>query len=799
MKIQIKRLTLVLAGAALAALAGCGGGGAPANGLTPAAAVSGTASIDSSVPNALQILTIQTPFGITQPGQAISLPSGMAVGDALVVGTDANNHERLLRYEAGQSLLSLDSTAFALVKLALYFAQLPSGVTTLDIYPFIRTSQFYIQLQDAIRIALSNNAISPLTSSEVMDATALVMTDAINAQTTSSPLTILKADIVKSADKLPFYIWNDGVIDKGWLEDDPALTESPLTFKNRTFLAWQLRTEPLGLSGIAIADPIKVTKAQFIGNYAESETTTAIKEPKTKFVLNVEQTSTTQLINAKNALTKSTSAIVSIAFGFLGLKEPDFINGCVAKTVSKIALEDSFASLLANLNKDTFFGYVKSKFTLSFLRDVYKDCQPGATFSISSVPLIGFVATFQQALISARTGTAAFGTIIQMDKYKSNYAIAVEACRYSGTISRCVSRLESPSISLVVGQSITPSIKAYANVKIGEEVAIPLPDTISYLPDNTEIVQVELGKIKAIRAGEARITVRDSVSGSFYIIPVLVTQDRLVSASPSTVTLSLGGTQQVAAVVKDGVGNVINFQPALSWTSGSQSIAIVSSAGLITAVASGSTVIRITEPVTSAYFDLPVTVLPLANFRFEVAQIDPIFGSGTPSCTPQKTFAPDATVAYPLGSSVSYDLCNSPKDAVVRCIGAGCTGGRFFAAVSQSRLIYTQYCLALPALCVSNPTGEQVQNVFGPIVTGNFDGGLGWFGLNNGGWAKAWQSVSAIRPPNPFVMNVVTDFRPNTTVGFGNPVGASRLDVVYKIYDTQLRTYTLLPLIITAP
>lgn len=60
--------------------------------------------------------------------------------------------------------------------------------------------------------------------------------------------------------------------------------------------------------------------------------------------------------------------------------------------------------------------------------------------------------------------------------------------------------------------------------------------------------------------------------------------------TPASMHLAAGGMQQYKAVSKDSGGNVINNAP-LNWNSSDSSVAKVTSAGLVTAVADGSTTI----------------------------------------------------------------------------------------------------------------------------------------------------------------------------------------------------------------
>jgi trimeric autotransporter adhesin len=67
-----------------------------------------------------------------------------------------------------------------------------------------------------------------------------------------------------------------------------------------------------------------------------------------------------------------------------------------------------------------------------------------------------------------------------------------------------------------------------------------------------------------------------------------------VSVDPSSASLLVGATQTLTATPKDAAGNVLTGR-TVAWSSSDQSIATVSSGGLVTAVAAGSTTITATS------------------------------------------------------------------------------------------------------------------------------------------------------------------------------------------------------------
>ncbi len=73
----------------------------------------------------------------------------------------------------------------------------------------------------------------------------------------------------------------------------------------------------------------------------------------------------------------------------------------------------------------------------------------------------------------------------------------------------------------------------------------------------------------------------------------------VVAVEPSAVTLALQGTQQLTATLRDAQGNVLTGR-AITWASNAETVASVSSAGLVTALAAGSARITATSEGQSA-------------------------------------------------------------------------------------------------------------------------------------------------------------------------------------------------------
>src|SRR5207249_6025393 len=95
-------------------------------------------------------------------------------------------------------------------------------------------------------------------------------------------------------------------------------------------------------------------------------------------------------------------------------------------------------------------------------------------------------------------------------------------------------------------------------------------------------------------------------------ITVTVVPVASVTVAPTSKTLRIGTTAQLAATTKDSAGNVLTGR-SIAWSSSAPAVATVSASGLVTAVAVGSATITATSEGKSGTSAITVTVVPVAS------------------------------------------------------------------------------------------------------------------------------------------------------------------------------------------
>jgi uncharacterized protein YjdB len=186
----------------------------------------------------------------------------------------------------------------------------------------------------------------------------------------------------------------------------------------------------------------------------------------------------------------------------------------------------------------------------------------------------------------------------------------------SGTASVTVSSIPVSSVtvspataSLVVGQTVqltaTPK-DANGNPLLGRPVTWQSSD-------NTIASVSASGLVSGVAAGgPVTITATSEGQSGTATVNVTVAPVAAVTVTPSSASVATGQTVQLTATPKDANGNPLTGR-AISWSSSDNTIATVSSSGLVTGVAAGSVTITATSEGKSGTASVTVTGPPVAS------------------------------------------------------------------------------------------------------------------------------------------------------------------------------------------
>jgi uncharacterized protein YjdB len=210
------------------------------------------------------------------------------------------------------------------------------------------------------------------------------------------------------------------------------------------------------------------------------------------------------------------------------------------------------------------------------------------------------------------TGTAAVAAAL----------IAVLSCSDSST---GLDRFNADSLSVDAAR-IVASIEVHltsSSIKVGEttQASVTLLDRrgvainrpVQWSSSDTTIATVsDSGLVRGVAPGNVNIVARNrTVTGSAPLTVTVPTSILVASVAVALAssTLNPGQTTQATATMRDSSGNVLSGR-AIDWSTNNSSVATVSGAGLVTAVASGSALIVATSEGKNGNAPLTVQSTP---------------------------------------------------------------------------------------------------------------------------------------------------------------------------------------------
>jgi uncharacterized protein YjdB len=158
------------------------------------------------------------------------------------------------------------------------------------------------------------------------------------------------------------------------------------------------------------------------------------------------------------------------------------------------------------------------------------------------------------------------------------------------------------SATLVAGGTTTLTVTAH----LSDGSAGPLNVGVTFSTSAASVATVSAaGVVTAVAGGSATITA--TVAGKTATSVITVTPTLLsIAASPTTVTLSQGGTQALTVTATYDAGSPVPVTTTATYATSAASVATVSPTGVVTAVVAGSATITVTYSGKTT--TVPVTV-----------------------------------------------------------------------------------------------------------------------------------------------------------------------------------------------
>ena len=224
-------------------------------------------------------------------------------------------------------------------------------------------------------------------------------------------------------------------------------------------------------------------------------------------------------------------------------------------------------------------------------------------------------------------------------------------------------RVAPATSTLIIGDAVDLTatvVDAAGNVLAGYAVSFASSD------DAVAVVS-SAGRVRAIGVGTARVTATSGAAQGVATIVVVPEPVARVSIGGAPASLTVGQTAQLSALLFDR-NNLALTNRAIAWTSTNGAVATVSSTGVVTPVAAGTTTITASSGGQSASVSLTVTA------------------PTTPPPPPPPTVA---TVAVTLGASSLVAGQTTNATAVVRDAQGNALTGQSVAWTSSDGAVAT--------------------------------------------------------------------------------------------------------------
>ncbi len=234
-------------------------------------------------------------------------------------------------------------------------------------------------------------------------------------------------------------------------------------------------------------------------------------------------------------------------------------------------------------------------------------------------------------------------------------ALGLVACGGGGGGGITVQPQATVSSVTVTPTSASLSVGGSTTLTASVVVSGGASNAVSWSSSNPAVASVTaagtVATVNGVSSGTASVTATSTVDGSksgsasITVTPSVAT----IAITASASSVPIGGTLQVTAVARDAAGTVVS-NSGLTWTSSATSVASVSTTGLVTGLAAGTTSITARAgSVTSNALSLTVTP-PTTVLSWSPQQVVPsTYWKGTG--TVWDFYSPGGTTVYAVTSS----------------------------------------------------------------------------------------------------------------------------------------------------
>ncbi len=497
----------------------CGGGGGGDSKVEPPATIQETVALSPEVlalPSSASITTIQSPIDEVAVGQKIDVFDLPASGRTLLFATTAAGEPLLMGFGSGETILGIESTAAALVELAVTMLESDAVAMRRQVISTALGLPEYDALVQAVRKAVTAGAF-PGGDPEVLSALQSVV---MSAASSVSGLAGASVASKVSAPAFPYCVL-DKTLERFCFTE--GLQGQDVTARNATLLTWHVVST--NRAGIQIdeeyMDPAILAAAGALVGRTEQ-----IGGSSNQFKLRLEQDANTKLSNATRLVKQG----VGVFFSAVELISPvplDF--SCANKVTANLVATKTSVVINAVQDPTALFSIVEDLKDAA-IEAVIEECViDGITDTLKDIKGVAWAASLGKwigALQTANDSVALFSGIRQTSTY-ANRAFEFDVCRYQGRVAPCTRRLSAPPapITVAVGESTTVQISAFgdANMPIAMAPPLDLQSTSPSVATVDPTISDGMVTIQGVNVGTTTILVTDPVTGVALPQPISVT------------------------------------------------------------------------------------------------------------------------------------------------------------------------------------------------------------------------------------------------------------------------------------
>jgi uncharacterized protein YjdB len=335
----------------------------------------------------------------------------------------------------------------------------------------------------------------------------------------------------------------------------------------------------------------------------------------------------------------------------------------------------------------------------------------------------------------------------------------------SGSASLTVTPVPVATVTIVPS---TANVTAGATVQLAAQLRDSAGNsltgrTVTWTSNRTSVATVNgSGMVSGLTTGTATITATSEGKSGSASITVTAVPVATVTVAPSTASLVVGATVQLAAQLRDSGGNLLTGR-TVTWSSGQTAIATVNASGLVTGRAAGSATITATSEGKSGTAAITVTVAPVATVTITPSSASVVVGGTTQLSAELR----DASGNVLSGRTVAWTTA-IPGVATVSAAGlvtGVATGSASITATSEGKSGSATVTVSVPPppgavpdpLLLPDATGQAAQTAaYNALSVSTQPAGFSYTDPTTG--VKVWKVTSATVPfSNSGMSNDYTD------------------------------------------